>query len=205
MSLLHLFWQHWHLTSVNVTFTSVLAAVAFRSCFEKRTRFGKIDMIVAVLLQCVLFNLVLSVSQHPVLIVVSYDAFRYNFFAKGLTPHMSSLRKEGTYAEYLENVFPTKTFPNHHSIATGIYPETHGVVDNLFYDPKLHKTVKISAEMYNYNENVLPIWVSKHIMFRYCIFHLENHHCVHKYIIILCLCIHNTDYFYSKYILGHNA
>lgn len=31
--------------------------------------------------------------------------------------------------------FPTKTFPNHYSIVTGLYPESHGIVANQFYDP----------------------------------------------------------------------
>lgn len=33
--------------------------------------------------------------------------------------------------------YPTKTFPNHYSIATGLYPESHGIVDNIIYDREL--------------------------------------------------------------------
>lgn len=73
---------------------------------------------------------------------------------------MEKLRNAGTYADYLENVFPTKTFPNHHSISTGLYPEVHGVVGNTFYDPKLGKVVKFSYEMWHYNEQIEPIWVN---------------------------------------------
>lgn len=103
---------------------------------------------------------VLSISNHPILIVVSYDAFRYNYFNKNATPFLAQLKTEGTTVDYLTNIFPTKTFPNHHSIATGVYPEVHGVVGNSFYDPQLKRTVNISAEMYNYNnDKVLPIWV----------------------------------------------
>ncbi|KAI3872394.1 hypothetical protein MKW92_050432 [Papaver armeniacum] len=32
-------------------------------------------------------------------------------------------------------VFPTLTFPNHYSIVTGLYPESHGVINNRFTDP----------------------------------------------------------------------
>lgn len=103
---------------------------------------------------------VLSISDHPILIVVSYDAFRYNYFNKNATPFLVQLKTEGTTVDYLTNIFPTKTFPNHHSIATGVYPEIHGVVGNSFYDPQLQRTVNISAEMYNYNnDKILPIWV----------------------------------------------
>ncbi|GLV32097.1 hypothetical protein CBL_11947 [Carabus blaptoides fortunei] len=71
---------------------------------------------------------------------------------------MSNLKNEGTTADYLMNVFPTKTFPNHHSIATGVYPETHGVVGNNFYDPKLKRLIGIGYEMYHYTDEIVPIW-----------------------------------------------
>lgn len=90
---------------------------------------------------------------------MSFDAFRHNYFKKQVTPYMDKIRKEGTYADYLENVFPTKTYPNHHSIATGLYPEVHGVVGNNYYDPELEKIMKMSYEMFHYNENIEPIWV----------------------------------------------
>jgi len=40
-------------------------------------------------------------------------------------------------AQSLKPCFPTKTFPNHYSIATGLYPDNHGIVLNNFYAPKL--------------------------------------------------------------------
>ncbi|KHJ47365.1 hypothetical protein D918_02225 [Trichuris suis] len=33
--------------------------------------------------------------------------------------------------------YPTKTFPNHYSIVTGLYPEAHGIIDNRMYDPEV--------------------------------------------------------------------
>lgn len=57
-------------------------------------------------------------KTEPALLVVSYDAFRPEYFRRGVTPYMNKFRTEGTTADFLYNVFPTKTFPNHHSIAT---------------------------------------------------------------------------------------
>ena len=57
-----------------------------------------------------------------------------------LAPNLRQLAARGFRAAYLEPVFPTKTFPNHQSIITGLYPESHGVVDNVFYDPVLNET-----------------------------------------------------------------
>ena len=31
--------------------------------------------------------------------------------------------------------YPSITFPNHYTIVTGLYPEHHGIVANVFYDP----------------------------------------------------------------------
>jgi predicted AlkP superfamily pyrophosphatase or phosphodiesterase len=38
--------------------------------------------------------------------------------------------------------YPSKTFPNHYSIATGLYPESHGIVDNYVYDPAINPTME---------------------------------------------------------------
>lgn len=109
--------------------------------------------------QCCLIGSIYSVSKYPILIVVSYDAFRYDYIAKNITPHMENLRKLGAYADYMINVFPTKTFPNHHSIATGLYPEVHGVIGNNIYDPVNDKILKYGYELFHYNEDIEPLWV----------------------------------------------
>nr|CAD7429923.1 unnamed protein product [Timema monikensis] len=98
-----------------------------------------------------------ALSTHPILLVVSFDGFRYNYFNKGVTPTMDSLKQEGSRAEYMNNVFPTKTFPNHHSIATGLYPESHGVLGNCVYDPVKKRVLGYSADLYK-NSEVTPIW-----------------------------------------------
>jgi len=35
--------------------------------------------------------------------------------------------------------FPSVTFPNHFTMVTGLYPESHGIVGNSFYDPELEE------------------------------------------------------------------
>ncbi|KAL2725018.1 bis(5'-adenosyl)-triphosphatase enpp4-like isoform X1 [Vespula squamosa] len=98
------------------------------------------------------------VSIHPKLLVVSYDAFRYDYFNRNVTPFMNKLRNEGIHADYMMNIFLTKTFPNHHTMATGLYSETHGVVDNEVYDPMSGNITKYSSQLYHYDDRILPIW-----------------------------------------------
>lgn len=66
-------------------------------------------------------------------------------------------RNEGTTSEYLRNCFPTKTFPNHHSIATGLWPAEHGVVGTQIFDLDLGK-LSYSRELYEYKDDVQTIW-----------------------------------------------
>ena len=57
------------------------------------------------------------------------------------TPHFDLLIGNGVKAKYgTKNVFVTKTFPNHYSLATGMYEENHGVVANQMYDPRWNET-----------------------------------------------------------------
>jgi ectonucleotide pyrophosphatase/phosphodiesterase family protein 5 len=106
------------------------------------------------------FNYVGSISDHPIILVVSYDGFRYNYFDKNITPNMNKMRISGSHAEYMRNVFITKTFTNHHSIATGVYPEVHGILGNEVYDPNYNRTLHYSAELWHFSDDVVPIWVS---------------------------------------------
>ena len=69
-------------------------------------------------------------------ILISLDGFRWDFVERTETPSLDQLIADGVRAERLIPVFPTKTFPNHHSIATGLYPSEHGVVSNTMYDPE---------------------------------------------------------------------
>jgi predicted AlkP superfamily pyrophosphatase or phosphodiesterase len=72
----------------------------------------------------------------PYLILVSVDGFRWDYMDRLPTPNMQHIAAAGLKAERLLPVFPALTFPNHYSIATGLYPAHHGLVANDFPDPK---------------------------------------------------------------------
>lgn len=75
----------------------------------------------------------------PTTIIISLDGFRADFLNRGLTPRLNALVKEGVSPLYMLPSFPSVTFPNHYTIATGLYPESHGVVGNTFWDPTLQE------------------------------------------------------------------
>jgi len=74
-------------------------------------------------------------SSQPILILVSIDGFRWDFRDRGTTPNLDRLVAKGVSARKLIPVFPSKTFPNHYTVVTGLYPENHGLVANNIYDP----------------------------------------------------------------------
>ena len=76
-------------------------------------------------------------KEQPQLLLISFDGFRADYLTKTETPNFDRLIKNGATAEGLIPIFPTKTFPNHYSIATGLYPENNGLIGNNMYDPEM--------------------------------------------------------------------
>lgn len=72
----------------------------------------------------------------PVL-VIAVDGFRHDFAEREKAAHILALKKEGASVEGLIPSFPSTTFPNFHSMATGLHPSRHGLVAMLFYDRAL--------------------------------------------------------------------
>jgi len=73
--------------------------------------------------------------KKPYIILISADGFRYDLADKYQAENLIRLRASGVAADFMQPVFPSLTFPNHYSIATGDYPSHNGIVDNNFYDP----------------------------------------------------------------------
>jgi predicted AlkP superfamily pyrophosphatase or phosphodiesterase len=71
----------------------------------------------------------------PTVILISLDGFRWDYLDRSAAPTLQAIASRGVRADGLIPVFPTKTFPNHYSIVTGLYPEHHGLVANNMYDP----------------------------------------------------------------------
>lgn len=75
----------------------------------------------------------------PTTILISLDGFRADFLQRGLTPTLNAFIQEGISPLYMLPSFPSVTFPNHYTMVTGLYPESHGVVGNTFWDPALQE------------------------------------------------------------------
>ncbi|KAH8588526.1 alkaline-phosphatase-like protein [Bisporella sp. PMI_857] len=98
----------------------------------------------------------------PTTILISLDGFRADFLKRGITPRLNSFIAEGVSPSYMHPSFPSVTFPNHYTLVTGLYPESHGIVGNTFWD------VKLKEEFYYTHPNAMqpkwwggePLWVT---------------------------------------------
>jgi predicted AlkP superfamily pyrophosphatase or phosphodiesterase len=68
-------------------------------------------------------------------VLVSFDGVRADHLDRFSPPAFQRVMREGARAKALIPVFPTKTFPNHYTIVTGLYTDRHGIVANAFFDP----------------------------------------------------------------------
>ncbi len=76
-------------------------------------------------------------------ILISFDGFRWDYANRGITPNLDFIKENGVHAISLKPSFPSKTFPNHYTIVTGLYPENHGIIANSFIDPFTHEKYSI--------------------------------------------------------------
>jgi len=96
-------------------------------------------------------------------LLVSFDAFRWDYSKLYNTPNLNKLAKDGVNAERMYSSFPTVTFPNHYSIITGLYPDHHGLINNSFPAPDLGLFYRMGDR--NAVENPAfyggePVWVT---------------------------------------------
>ena len=70
----------------------------------------------------------------PYVILISFDGFRYDYVDRYNCQNFQRFIDEGASAPAMIPSYPSKTFPNHYTLITGLYPGHHGLVDNSFYD-----------------------------------------------------------------------
>ncbi len=122
---------------------------------------------------CLSIILMLSFSQchsghqSPVkdtyVVMLSMDGFRWDYAGRVPTPNLDYIADQGVMAEYVIPAFPSNTFPNHYTMATGLYPDNHGIVNNNFYCPELDMTYRM-RDRESVENGIFyggePIWVT---------------------------------------------
>ena len=99
--------------------------------------------------------------KKPILILISIDGFRSDYIEKYTPKHITNLIKNGGVVKQLVPVYPSKTFPSHYSMITGLKPANSGLISGDFYDPDLDKTYTTSIRNSLYDPAFyfgVPLW-----------------------------------------------
>ncbi|HJL74153.1 MAG TPA: ectonucleotide pyrophosphatase/phosphodiesterase, partial [Candidatus Marinimicrobia bacterium] len=110
-----------------------------------------------------LFVIAVEAKERPYVLLISFDGFRADYLDWYDTPNFDRFAEHGVKADGLKPVFVSKTFPNHYSIATGMFIENHGLIANHFYDTKLDEYFTLSDRSKVEDSRFYggdPIWVT---------------------------------------------
>ncbi len=95
-------------------------------------------------------------------ILVLLDGFRADYLDRGITPNLVKIASNGVRGT-LTPAFPSVTFPNHFAQITGLYPDQHGIVGNVFEDNAMPKPFNPFTDTQGMNDprwwsGAIPIW-----------------------------------------------
>ena len=106
----------------------------------------------------------------PTVVLLSFDGFRHDYIQRENLQNFQNLADAGVYSPTgMTNAFVTKTFPNHFTMVTGLYEESHGIVSNRMFDPVFNEYFKPSTGSYDpkwWNATV-PIWIENELTAQY--------------------------------------
>lgn len=95
-------------------------------------------------------------------IIVSLDGCRWDYPEWYDTPFLNYMAEKGVKSGLIPS-YPSKTFPNHYTLATGLYPDHHGIIANSFINRKDgvvfslgNPKTKVDSRFYGGE----PIWVT---------------------------------------------
>lgn len=91
----------------------------------------------------------------PRVLLISLDGFRWDYRARFETPTLDAIAASGVSAAKLQPGFPSKTFPNHFTLVTGLVPDHHGIISNTMRDPRIPG---VEFTMANRDAVVDPRW-----------------------------------------------
>jgi len=98
-------------------------------------------------------------KRAPVTILVSIDGFRADYLDRGVTPVLSDLAAHGVRAA-MRPSFPSKTFPNHYTLVTGLRPDRNGITANKMEDPRRSGEIfTMETDDPFWWNDATPVWV----------------------------------------------
>lgn len=103
-----------------------------------------------------------SSKNDQVTVIISLDGFRWDYTQWYDTPFLDRMAQEGVEAALIPS-YPSKTFPNHYTLATGLYPDHHGIIGNKFINRATGKKFSLSNREVKHDARYYggePIWLT---------------------------------------------
>ncbi|XP_023229034.1 ectonucleotide pyrophosphatase/phosphodiesterase family member 6-like [Centruroides sculpturatus] len=98
------------------------------------------------------------------LLIILLDGIRWDYVNEENLKGFTRLSRNGVKAEYVRPVFPSNSYPNWYSIATGLYAESHGIVDNFIFDEKYNDYFLMAPDKGVFKEHwwndAEPLWIT---------------------------------------------
>ena len=101
-------------------------------------------------------------KNDQVTVIISLDGFRWDYTQWYDTPFLDRMAEEGVEAALIPS-YPSKTFPNHYTLATGLYPDHHGIIGNKFINRATGKKFSLSNREVKHDARYYggePIWLT---------------------------------------------
>ena len=95
-------------------------------------------------------------------VIISLDGSRWDYADYYDMPFFDSLATVGVKAR-MEASFPSSTFPNHYTMATGLVPDHHGLVNNSFWNPDTEHGYSLGDPESRYDPRYYggePVWIT---------------------------------------------
>lgn len=72
-------------------------------------------------------------------VIISIDGMKPDYYTRSAelgikVPNLTMIKLNGAYANGVEGVYPTVTYPSHTAIVTGANPAVHGIVQNTIFE-----------------------------------------------------------------------
>src|SRR5687768_12531366 len=97
-------------------------------------------MVVLLVAMAVLVGHVTAQDARPLVLLVSVDGLRPDYVTAADThrlkiPALRRFLAEGAFADGVQGVIPTTTYPSHTTLLTGVWPAKHGIFANTVFEP----------------------------------------------------------------------
>lgn len=99
----------------------------------------------------------------PYVVLISFDGMKPEYLTRIDLPNFQRVMQRGVRSIGMIPTFPSKTFPNHYSIVTGMRAESHGLVGNRFWDAERNDAYSMSDTLKVWDGTWYrgePIWVT---------------------------------------------